>query len=80
MEALQDASSQEKSGGKKTGQLLSAWGTTLLFPICLQCLHSIAKLFECLPISRVYFHVTVREVERLYLHFPSAEPKRSDAF
>lgn len=79
MEALQDASSQERSGGKKTGQLLSAWGTTL-FPICLQCLHSIAKLFECLSVSRVYFHVTVREVERFYLHFPSAEPKRSDAF
>lgn len=56
--------------------LLSAWGTTWLFPICLQYLHSIAKLFECLPVSCVYFHVTVREAESIYLHFPIAELKQ----
>lgn len=49
MKALQDASRQEGFGEKKKkGHLLTEWGSTLLFPICLQYLYFIAKLFECL--------------------------------
>lgn len=66
-------------GEKKLGNS-SLHGALLYFPFACSACTLIAKLFECLPVSRVYFHVTVREVERFYLHFPSAEPKRSDAF
>lgn len=66
--SLQDPSRQE-GFGEKNGHLLTEWGSTLLFPICLQYLYFIAKLFECLLVWCVYFHVEVREVESIYLHF-----------